>query len=104
MAPLPLAVGPQHYGSLTTGLALRETSTAIDATVFSGSPGTGSVNPHGLGEKTRDTGEFLLTHDGQPLTNIGGHSGYYVKDDLMSASEYSTAAVIAGQPDLAITK
>ncbi|MGH3451243.1 MAG: alpha/beta hydrolase [Haloechinothrix sp.] len=80
------------YGSLTTGLALRETS-ASDATVFTGSPGTGSANPDGRGHVTPDIGtgdlppgEKVATDSPTMRVPDGSSYNLSIPDDFVSNS------------------
>jgi hypothetical protein len=118
------AVG-HSYGSLTTGLALQE-STGVDEAVFTGSPGLGTSSlgdldvpeGHAFHLEARDDAvgdvawfgrdpslldgmRHLSTDDhvdaeGETWSEVRGHMSYYVPD---STSQLNIAAVVAGAHD-----
>lgn len=130
--PERLTATGHSYGSLTTGIALRQTD-AVDAFVSTGSPGWGDGGGDGLQVprdeqyNMRNDGDDLVagtgwhggnpenydgvrqldTHDavsadGSHLEGSEGHSGYMSADQQQSTTEYNTAAVIVGREDLLI--
>lgn len=129
--PLHLTALGHSYGSLTTGIALQESTPVDDAVVF-GSPGMNIDNVHDLNVPEGHTYSLRADQDPVPDLNIGEHFGKSPYDlpgidrmatgeavaadgtplhathkhseylDDQSSSQYNMAAVAAGRPDMGV--